>query len=125
MKQANRLQQKGQKEAARILRKRVRQLPSIATHDPAYRRLRYCRYADDFVLGFTGPKSEAEEIKQHLSTFLREELNLLLSPEKTLITHARNEAAKFLGYGATRLVQTGTQARGRLGRNQFPTQLLV
>jgi retron-type reverse transcriptase len=47
MKQANRLQQKGQKEAARILRKRMRQLPSIATHDPAYRRLRYCRYADD------------------------------------------------------------------------------
>jgi group II intron reverse transcriptase/maturase len=98
MKQANRLQQRGQIKAARILRKRMRQLPSIATHDPAYRRLRYCRYADDFVLGFTGPKSEAEEIKRQLSTFLREELQLTLSPEKTLITHARNEAAKFLGY---------------------------
>ncbi len=108
MKQANRLQQKGQKEAARVLRKRMRQLPSIATHDPAYRRLRYCRYADDFVLGFTGPKSEAEEIKYHLSTFLREELNLLLSPEKTLITHARSEAAKFLGYEIT-ILQADTK----------------
>jgi group II intron reverse transcriptase/maturase len=102
-KQANRLQRKGQKEAAHTLRKSIRQLPSIATHDPAYRRLRYCRYADDFVLGFTGPKSEAEEIKQQLGTFLREELQLLLSPEKTLITHARNEAAKFLGYEITTL----------------------
>src|SRR5207245_11779354 len=101
MKQANRLQQKGQKEAARILRKRMRQLPSIATHDPAYRRLRYCRYADDFVLGFTGPKSEAEEIKRQLSTFLREELKLELSEEKTLITHAGSGAARFLGYEIT------------------------
>ncbi|GCE12100.1 maturase [Tengunoibacter tsumagoiensis] len=103
MKQANRLQQKGEKEAAQRLRKRMRQLPSIATHDPAYRRLRYCRYADDFVLGFTGPKSEAEDIKRQLSTFLQEELQLTLSPEKTLITHARNEAAKFLGYEITTL----------------------
>jgi hypothetical protein len=27
--------------------------------------------------------------------------------EKTLITNATTEAARFLGYGATRLVQTG------------------
>ncbi len=33
--------------------------------------------------------------------------------------------AQFKGYGATRLVQTGTQARGRLGRNELPTQLFV
>jgi group II intron reverse transcriptase/maturase len=103
MKQANRLQQKGQKEAARLMRKRMRQLPSIATHDPNYRRLRFCRYADDFVLGFTGPKSEAEEIKRLIGTFLREQLQLQLSPEKTLITHARNGAAKFLGYEITTL----------------------
>jgi hypothetical protein len=30
--------------------------------DPGYRRLRYGRYADDQLLGFTGPKAEAEEI---------------------------------------------------------------
>jgi len=49
-------------------------------------------------LGFNGPKSEAEEIKQELRTFLRDELKLELSEEKTLLTHARSEAAKFLGY---------------------------
>jgi group II intron reverse transcriptase/maturase len=103
MKQANRLRKRGQKEAAHQLQKSMRQLPSIATHDPTYRRLRYVRYADDFGLAFTGPKAEAEEIKRQLSIFLREELGLTLSPEKTLITHARRDAAKFLGYEITTL----------------------
>lgn len=40
-----------------------------------------------FALAFTGPKDEAEAIKQRLRTFLREELKLQLSEEKTLITH--------------------------------------
>ena len=56
--------------------------------DPGYRRLRYIRYADDFLLGFAGPREEAEEIKDQLRTFLRDHLKLELSPEKTLITHA-------------------------------------
>ena len=72
-------------------------------HDPDVRRLRYVRYADDFLLGFIGPKSEAEEIKQQLRDFLRDELTLELSEEKTLITHARSEAARFLGYQVTTL----------------------
>jgi len=66
--------------------------------DPKYRRLRYIRYADDFLLGFAGPKDEAEEIKDQLKTFLHEQLKLELSPEKTLITHALTEKAQFLGY---------------------------
>ena len=61
-------------------------------------RLRYCRYADDTLLGFAGPKAEAEEIKQRLAAFLRDELKLELSPAKTLITHARTQRARFLGY---------------------------
>ncbi len=56
------------------------------------------RYADDFLLGFAGPKSEAEAIKQRLKTFLQEQLHLELSEEKTLITHAKTEMARFLGY---------------------------
>jgi hypothetical protein len=66
--------------------------------DPGYRRLRYVRYADDTLIGFAGPKAEAEEIKQRLAQFLREDLKLELSQEKTLITHARTGAARFLGY---------------------------
>jgi hypothetical protein len=41
---------------------------------------------------------EAEMIKEELGRFLRESLKLELSEEKTLITHATNEAARFLGY---------------------------
>ena len=63
-----------------------------------FRRLRYVRYCDDHLLGFTGPKAEAEEIKIRLAGFLRDELKLELSQEKTLITHARTGAARFLGY---------------------------
>ncbi len=49
-------------------------------------------------LGLAGPEAEAEEIKEQLRTFLREELKLELSQEKTLITHAHTRAAHFLGY---------------------------
>jgi group II intron reverse transcriptase/maturase len=75
-----------------------RQLPSKDPRDPDYRRLRYIRYADDHLLGFTGPKAEAENIKARLAQFPRDELKLELSQEKTLITHARSQAARFLGY---------------------------
>ena len=63
--------------------------PALDPHDPGYRRLRYVRYADDILLGFTGPKAEAEEIKRRLAQFLHEDLALELSETKTLITHAR------------------------------------
>jgi Reverse transcriptase (RNA-dependent DNA polymerase). len=92
---------KGNTEKAEELRKQSQTLPSVMTNDPDYRRLKYVRYADDFVLGFVGPRSEAEEIKQQLRKFLREELKLELSEEKTLITHAASEAARFLGYEIT------------------------
>jgi len=79
-------------------RKERRGISSKDQFDPGFRRLRYVRYADDFLLGFIGPKDEAEEIKVRLRDFLRDNLNLEMSPEKTLITHAGNETARFLGY---------------------------
>lgn len=114
--QARRCRQKGQMEAARKLKQQAQHLPSIETHDPNYRRLRYCRYADDFALAFIGPKEEAEEIKQQLRTFLLEELKLNLSEEKTLVTHARSQAAKFLGYEITTLQSNSKQYRDKNGR---------
>lgn len=89
---------KGDMETARKLELERRQLPSQKTHDPNYRRLKYCRYADDFILGFIGPKDEAVEIKQKVKAFLQEKLNLQLSDSKTLITHGRSQHAHFLGY---------------------------
>jgi group II intron reverse transcriptase/maturase len=96
-----RARDRGDRAAVRSLRKQLRNLPSVDPQDPGYRRLRYVRYADDTLLGFTGPRAEAEEIKQRLAAFLRDDLNLELSHDKTLITHARTGAAKFLGYEIT------------------------
>jgi len=84
-------------EVKRLVRER-RKLMAVAPVDPDYRRLRYVRYADDFLLGFVGPKSEAEVIRERLAEFLWTKLKLTLSKDKTLITHACDERAKFLGY---------------------------
>jgi group II intron reverse transcriptase/maturase len=93
-----RARRRGDRAEVRSLYRRLHSLPSQDPDDPDYRRLRYCRYADDTLLGFAGPKAEAEEIKQRLAMFLRDELKLELSQEKTLVTHARTGAARFLGY---------------------------
>ena len=93
-----RARRKGDRAEVRSLYRRLHSLPSQDPRDPGYRRLRYCRYADDTLLGFAGPKAEAEEIKHRLAAFLRDDLKLELSPEKTLITHARTQRARFLGY---------------------------
>ncbi|HFU3963520.1 TPA: reverse transcriptase domain-containing protein [Streptococcus suis] len=91
-------QDKGDYKKAHQLIVERRNLPSVDTYDTSYRRLRYVRYADDFILGFTGSKAEAKAIKKQIGDFLNTNLSLELSQEKTLITHATGESAKFLGY---------------------------
>ena len=93
-----RARMRGDRAAARDLRRQLRTLPRDDPMDPGYRRLKYLRYADDHILGFIGPKAEAEEIKARLAAFLRETLGLELNQTKTLITHARTQRARFLGY---------------------------
>lgn len=95
------LERTGRTEEAHALHKQVQRLPSRLLADPDYRRLKYIRYADDFLLGYVGTRQEAEAIKQQLGDFLRTQLRLELSGDKTLITHARSEAARFLGYDLT------------------------
>jgi len=92
---------RGDRATARELRLRQRRLPRSDPNDPGYRRLRYVRYADDVLLGFAGPKTEAEEIRSRLAVFLRDDLKLELNEGKTLITHARTGAASFLSYEIT------------------------
>jgi hypothetical protein len=87
-----------ERATVRQLRRRQRRLPSMDPTDPNYRRLRYVRYCDDILLGFAGPKAEAEDVKARLTRFLRDDLALDLNQAKTLVTHARTSAARFLGY---------------------------
>ena len=122
-------------EAAR-LRKQMQRTPSVVLDDPDYRRLRYVRYADDFLLGFIGPRDEAEAIKRRIGEFLRDQLKLELSETKTLITHARTEHARFLGYdigtlqqderrGQARSLQREGRAEGARGSRAGAMQVLL
>ena len=71
--------ERGDRATARKLRQQRRGLPYGDPDDPGYRRLRYARYADDHLLGFTGPKAEAEEIKQRLAPVPARDLKLELN----------------------------------------------
>jgi group II intron reverse transcriptase/maturase len=102
----------GNIEEAKATEKARRTLPSNDPHDPDYRRLYYLRYADDFLLGFAGPKDEAEVIRDRLKTFLAQALKLELSEKKTLITHAHTEKARFLGYDIS-VTQCNTKITGK------------
>lgn len=83
-------------ELQRLLKFRA-SLP--CTTEPMKPRITYVRYADDFVILLRNlPKEEAERIKSKLSLWISEELALVLSPEKTLITHI-TDGFRFLGYG--------------------------
>ncbi len=93
-----RAREAGDLERVKQLEQERRQYPSRDMHDPNFRRLKYVRYADDFILGFIGTKKEAEAIRDAIGTFLRDHLKLELSLEKTFITHAATEKARFLGY---------------------------
>lgn len=87
----------GNRKAYKYYGKMQKTVPSVVD-DEGYRKLEYIRYADDFLLSFAGPKEEAEEIKGRIRNFLKDKLAIELSEEKTLITHARSEKARFLGY---------------------------
>jgi len=93
--------ERGDRKLAEQLVQQRRQLPSQDMNDPDFRRLKYCRYADDFILSFIGTKQEAEQIKVTIGTFLQDTLKLHLSPQKTLITHAKTEQARFLNYAVS------------------------
>jgi len=108
---ARRLRRDGRNldEADRIERE-LRHVPTVEPFDPDYRRLCHVRYADDFLLGFAGPKCEAEAIRDRLAQFLGVNLKLQLSVEKTLITNAADEKAKFLGYEITTTRSSGARS---------------
>lgn len=124
--QRYRAKRKGRWKRYAQLGKTLRRLPSKDPYDPNYRRLRYIRFADDFALGYIGTKAEAEFIKQQISDFLSS-MGLTLSQEKTLITHARSQTARFLGYdlrvgwnnAQLSQMSTGTKARSVNGRIQL------
>jgi group II intron reverse transcriptase/maturase len=122
--------EKGDMATYRELGRTLSKIQTQMAYDPGYRRLKYVRYADDFILGFHGPESEAEKIKSSIGDFLRDHLKLELSPEKTLITPASGKA-RFLGYEITtrskrtaQTVSTGRSGRGGI-KLMIPAKVVV
>src|SRR5699024_8874332 len=79
------------------MRKQLQKLPYKEAMDEDFKRLQYVRYVDDFLIGVISIKKDCNRIKRDITNFLKKELKLELSQEKTLITNSRNRA-RFLGY---------------------------
>lgn len=81
----------------KALQKKQLSMEAANPQDPEYRRLYYVRYADDFLVGIIGSKADAAALKTWLTEYLKADLQLELSAEKTLITNVK-EPIRFLGY---------------------------
>jgi group II intron reverse transcriptase/maturase len=104
-------------KAFQRISQQMRTLPTLLVDDPGFMRIKYLRYADDWIVGIWGSHALAEHIKEEIKTFLNDHLRLTLSEEKTHITHARTEEALFLG---TRLkLGSGTEAKLALQTNMW------
>jgi len=90
-------QGKAETREFRSVVKHIRNIPAVEVNDPDFIRVKYLRYADDWIIGVCGPHHLAERIKEELKGFLAEHLHLTLSEDKTHITHARTQHAQFLG----------------------------
>jgi group II intron reverse transcriptase/maturase len=65
--------------------------------DPCHSKLWYVRYADDMLLGLTGPKETATAILKEIECAVDKELNMQIHPEKSGIKH-HSDGVLFLGY---------------------------
>ncbi|MEG1733211.1 MAG: reverse transcriptase domain-containing protein [Longicatena sp.] len=80
------------------LTKQLKDVKSIDIMDSSFRRVKYVRYADDFLIGIIANKAYVKQLKQEIKVFLEEVLHLRLSDEKTKITNASDGAISFLGF---------------------------
>ena len=98
-------------ERHKLLKKQLRNIPCKPMDN---KKLTFVRYADDWLVGICGNKRECEELKAEIAEFLKTELNLTLSEEKTLITHS-SEKVRFLGYNVS--VRRNNEVKGHRMKN--------
>ncbi len=117
----DRLLAEGRKAEVEEVKQKIRELetersfmPSKDGFDPNYRRLLFCRYADDFLIGVIGSKAEAREVMREVTEFLRHHLRLDASTEKSKVSKA-SDGTVFLGY-VVKTITGNRRRRTRLGR---------
>lgn len=103
-------------EEYRVKRRRLMSIPCTAQTD---KRIKYVRYADDFLIAVKGSKEDCLEIKRRLAEFISNRLRMELSEEKTLVTHS-SQCARFLGYDI-RVRRSGTIKHGGNGHVKMRT----
>jgi group II intron reverse transcriptase/maturase len=103
------------------LKGEMENLPSCDRYDSNFRRVKYVRYADDFLIGVIAPKAYAIDLKQKIKEFLKNELCLRLSDEKTKITHAADNDVTFLGY----LIRKGPIKHSKIQCNPFDPTIRI
>jgi group II intron reverse transcriptase/maturase len=119
---AYRARNRGDYARAAAVGKQLRRLPSKDPMDAGYRRVRYVRYADDFLIGVSGPLALAHRIRDGLGRFLKARLKLDLNRDKTHITHHEHRVP-WLGFLiSTAPRPSGGKARlgGRTIRQRIP-----
>jgi len=94
------------------IRKEMQKTPAKSQTD---KKIKYIRYADDFLIGVNGSREDCVEIKRKLAEFIGQSLKMELSDEKTLITHS-NEYARFLGYDVRVRRNTQVKCVGKMKR---------
>jgi len=97
------------------LLKQMRTLPSRDPCDPDYIRVKYTRYADDFLVMVIGSKSLSYQIRDEIKSFLCSELQLELNTEKTLITNLGDQSVRFLGYEIAKTRENTALTENTLG----------
>lgn len=116
-------------EERKLLVEQIRKYDNLMLQTPAkndmdcnYKRLKYVRYADDFLCGVIGSKEDAMTIKSDIKDFISDKLKLELSDEKTLITHSETPA-KFLGFHIRnrKCMETKRDSLGRKKRSRNKT----
>ena len=94
---ASRARLKGNMKKFEEIKKIYRNLPYKIYDDATFKRLHYCRYADDWIIGIKGTYEESSVILEKVRVFLNSSLYLTLSPNKTKITNLNKDKALFLG----------------------------
>jgi hypothetical protein len=109
---------KGDEERAETLLKVMRTMPSLDPYDQDYIKVKYVRYADDFVVMIIGNKELAEQTREEIRMFLWNELHLELNMEKTLVTRLSDRRIRFLGYEIAKSKEDTAITKDTLGRKK-------
>lgn len=123
----NDVEKKSRVKGQKALALELRNTPAHNAFDETLKTVQYMRYADDFIVGVIGSKTDAERVKADIKNFLSERLKLTMSDSKTKVTHS-GDKARFLGYDITvsRAQDFTKRSDGVIQRsNAYTVKLLV